>query len=144
MQSNDGQWTSSVFRIISENMSVEDICNIINIKPSRCFVKGAHYSKRNANSKIRDENLVIFENGLDEQTSIESHILYFLSLLKDRKNQIRRLQSECKFGIACAFSSGNGQGGFTLDHEILKKLTEYPIELSINLYPPEERFHLEI
>jgi hypothetical protein len=50
---------------------------------------------------------------------------------------IRELQGECELDIFCAYSSENGQGGFTLEHETLKELAAYPVDLSIDLYPPE-------
>ena len=78
------------------------------------------------------------KSKLSNQETIESHIEHFLSFLKENAEGIRELQTECEFTILCAYSSENGQGGFTLDHEVLKALTEYPVDLSINLYPPEK------
>ena len=140
MQSNEESWTSAVFRIISEKLSIEEINVIIKTQPTRYCVKGEQYSKRNPKSKIREENIWIFESELDEQELLQSHIEYFLSFLKENSDSIRELQPECEFDIMCSYSSLNGQGGFTLDHETLKELTAYPIDLSINLYPPGENF----
>jgi len=138
MHNCNDHWTVAVFRIHSETKSIEDICNKINTQPTRYQLKGELYSKRNPKSKIREENLLIYKSPLSDQETIESHIKYFLSFLKDKVKCLEELQAECEFDIMCAYSSENGQGGFTLDKNILKELAVYPIDLSINLYPPGE------
>lgn len=137
MQTSEDSWTSATFRIISENLSIEDICLKINTQPTKYFVKGELCSKRNPKSRVRKENLWLLESVLSDQNTIESHVKYFLSFLKKNEDGIKELQAECKFDIVCAHSSENGQGGFILEHEVLKELTAYPVDLSINLYPPE-------
>jgi len=136
MQLDKGHWSSAVLRIMSKSMSAEYISDKMDTKPTEYHIKGELYSKRNPKSKIREENLWILKSNLSEQESLESHIKYFLSFLKERADSIIELQQECEFEIMCAFSSENGQGGFTLDHEVIEELTAYPIDLSINLYPP--------
>ena len=137
MKPSEDRWTSAAFRIISEKLNIEDIYAKITFQPTKCFVKGELCSKRNQKSKIRESNLWILESKLNDQETIERHIEYFLSFLKENAEGIRALQAECEFDIFCGFSSENGQGGFTLDHEILEELAKYPVGLSVNLYPPE-------
>jgi hypothetical protein len=132
-------WCSAVLRILSESMSIEDISAKINFQPTRCHIKGEPYSKRNPKSRIRGENIWILESCLTDQDTLEATIDYFLSFLKEREDVIKSLQEECVFDIYCAYSSSNGQGGFTLEHKMLKEFTMYPIDLSINLYLPDRR-----
>jgi hypothetical protein len=140
MHTNDDCWSNAVFRVISKKKSIEDISAVLNASPTRFFVKGEFCSKRNPKSKIREENVWIFESKLSEQELPQSHIEKLLSFLKENTDSIRELQQECEFAIICAYSSGSGQGGFTLEHDILKELTSYPVDLSIDLYPPGENF----
>ena len=136
MDISEDRWTSAVFLITSKKLSIEDISSKLNTQPTRYHVKGERYSKRNPKSRVREENLWILESALSDQDTIESHVEHFLSFLKENEDGIKALQAECEFYIHCAYSSENGQGGFTLDHETLKKITTYPVDLSINLYPP--------
>jgi hypothetical protein len=39
--------------------------------------------------------------------------------------------------LLCGFSSGNGQGGFTLDAKTLQRIADLGVSLSVDLYPPE-------
>jgi hypothetical protein len=136
MQTNENRWTSAAFRIISESLNVEEICAKINTQPTKYFRKGELSSKRNPKSRVREENLWLLESQLSDQDTIESHVEHFLSFLKENDDGIKYLQTKCEFEIMCAYSSECGQGGFTLTHEVLKELTAYPVDLSINLYPP--------
>ena len=137
MASDDNCWSNAVFRVSSESKSIEHISETLDIQPTRYIIKGESLSKRNPKSKKSEVNLWILESILSEQDMIESHIEYFISFLDKKKNSIDKLKDECVFDIACAYSSANGQGGFTLCHETLTNLSLYPINLSINLYPPE-------
>jgi hypothetical protein len=137
MPTNNDRWTNATFRIISENLSIEDISAKINTKPTKYFKKGEPYSKKNPKSRVREETIWLLESQLSNQETIESHINYFLSFLKENEYGIKWLQEKCRFDIMCAYSSESGQGGFTIDHEVLKECAIYPLDLSINLYPPE-------
>lgn len=137
MNINRDHSSTAVLRLASQKMSIDEISNILNTKPTRCLFKGQPYSKRNLKSKIREENLWILESGLDEYKPLELHIKHLLSFLKTKAQFIRELQLECEIDIVCSFSSEIGQGGFTLDHELLKELTENSLDLVVNLYPPE-------
>ncbi len=136
MQLDRSRWSSALLRIMSITRSIEYISDKMEYEPTEYHKKGELCSKRNPNSKIREENLWILKSKLSEQESLESHIENYLSFLEERADGIIELQPDCEFEFMCAYSSENGQGGFTLGHEVLKKLTAYPIDLSINLYPP--------
>ena len=136
MQLDKSYWSSAVLRIMSKNMSIQYISDKMDSMPTEYHIKGELCSKRNPKSKIREENLWILKSKLSERETLESHIEYFLSFLKEKADSIMELKHECEIEIMCAFSSENGQGGFTLSQEVLKELTVYPIDLSINLYPP--------
>jgi len=137
MKMNEDRWTKASFRIYSETKSIKDISAKINALPTAYHEKGELLSKRNPKSKVREENLWILHSELSDQETLESHIRYFLSFLRENANGIRELHAECEFDIFCSYSSINGQGGFTLEHETLKRLATYPVDLSIDLYPPE-------
>jgi hypothetical protein len=139
MNINKDHTSTAVLRIASKNKSIDEITNVLNTKPTRCLFKGQPYSKRNPKSNIREENLWILESVLDEYEPLELHIRHLLTFLKTKAEFIKGLQLECEIDIVCSFSSEIGQGGFTLDHELLKELTENSLDLVVNLYPPERQ-----
>jgi len=131
--------SGAVLRIVSENKSIDDISDSLNTRPTRCFIKGQLFSKRNPNSKKRENNIWLLESGLKESESLELHIQQLISFIKEKQGAFKKLKLDCEIEIMCSFSSGNGQGGFTLNHELLQELTESGIDLVVNLYPPERR-----
>ena len=137
MQNSKYSWTSAVFRVISESLSIEDISARLYTQPTKYFVKGEPFSKRDPKSRVRKENLWLLESELSDQNAIETHVKYFLAFFIEKKDVIRGLKAECELELTCAYSSENGQGGFTLDHKVLEEFSVFPIDLSINLYPPE-------
>ncbi len=137
MEMNNGHSSTAVLRIASEVKSIDDIINILCTRPTRSFIKGEPYSKRNPNSRKRECNLWLLESGLDGKESLESHIRQILQFMKVKADALEKLQLECEIDIMCSFASENGQGGFTMDHELLKELSVYLVDLVVNLYPPE-------
>lgn len=138
MQIENNQSSGAVLRIVSEKRSIDDISNFLNTRPTRYFVKGQLYSKRNPNSRKRENNIWLLESGLNSKDSLELHIKHLLNFIKKKADRLKKLELECEIDIVCSFSSGNGQGGFTLEHQLLKELTENTIDLVIDLYPPEQ------
>jgi hypothetical protein len=61
-------------------------------------------------------------------------------LLEKRANAIRDLTSEPGVGgeLFLRFSSGNGQGGFTLPADLLTRISRIGLNLSLDLYPPTD------
>lgn len=136
MSIDTNHWSGAVLRIISTQKSIEDINTMINIKPARVCIKGEPYSKRNQDSRKREENIWILESNLSEYEPLDLHISHLLSFLKGKSDVLKELQLDCYIDIVCSFSSENGQGSFTLDHDLLKELTENAIDLIVDLYPP--------
>jgi hypothetical protein len=135
LSERDG-WSGAVLRIISQKKSIDAICAKIDTPPTRYYEKGELYSKRNPNSRIREENIWILNSLLDRKAFPDIHIKYLVSVLRKNSNGVKELQQECGIDIMCAYSYGNGYEGFTLNHALLKELSEYSVELIINLYPP--------
>jgi len=49
---------------------------------------------------------------------------------------LKTLLTTCKIRLSCGFSSGNGQGGFTLDSVTLQRIARLGVPLVLDLYPP--------
>ena len=62
-----------------------------------------------------------------------------LEMLEPKLDRLRELASRCSMDVFCGFSSESGQGGFTLDPDLLIRLGEIPGGgLNLDLYPPTE------
>jgi hypothetical protein len=74
---------------------------------------------------------------------MEHHLKWVLDTLEPRFELIRELAAVYKMDFFCGFSSGNGQGGFDLNGEMLARLARFGIPLTLNLYPPEAATSVE-
>ena len=136
MSSYDEKWTRASLRIFSEQTSICEICDMLNVKPTRIAYKGEHYSKKNPLSEIRKDNLWLLESDLSESCDINTHLEYLLSVIRNNSNSILRLIDTCDISIFVGFASKNGQGGFSLRPKILGELSFYNIIIDFDLYPP--------
>jgi hypothetical protein len=91
--------------------------------------------KSNPNRKIRQESSWILESGLDESEPLNLHINKLLLSIESKVERFKELMSVCDIEIFCGFSSENGQGGFVLDAELLKRMSIIPLDLVLDLYP---------
>ena len=60
-----------------------------------------------------------------------------MPFVESHSDALERLAQDCTLEITCGFSSGNGQGGFAIDHDVLSKIAQARLGLLIDLYPPE-------
>lgn len=133
----DEKWSSASIRIVSELMSPTEISNVLNLEESRSFEKGEPINKRRPDGPKRKENLWILESDMDSSQALDCHIEKLSGIIEKRIESFKALLSKCKIEIYCGFSSGNGQGGFVINSDLMKRLTLLPLDIVLDLYPPE-------
>jgi hypothetical protein len=101
--------------------------------------KGSRLSWSNPDSSISQENYWLLDSGLADSDPLDAHVTKLVSYIEQNISALKALLTDCEIDLWCAFASGTSQGGFVLDAELLKKLTAIPINLIIDLYPPEEK-----
>ena len=65
------------------------------------------------------------------------HLEALLEILEPRSEVVAALASEADLYFWCGFSSGNGQGGFSIRPELLQRLARLGVEVVLDLYPPD-------
>ena len=79
------------------------------------------------------------DSGVPDSEPIAVHLHALLEMLEPKLDRLRELASRCSMDVFCGFSSESGQGGFTLDPDLLIRLGEIPGGgLNLDLYPPTE------
>jgi hypothetical protein len=130
----DEQWARASFRASSAEVTPEAIRDALGLQPTKLFRKGDPYTKRS--TSIRKEHLVVVESGLPASEPLEQHLTALCDLLEPVAARLPAIADRCEYDIFCGFSSGSGQGGFTLSPELLQRLAALKIELAVDLYPP--------
>ena len=135
---DDKKWSSASLRISSEIITIKEICEILNTNASNSFAKGTLLDTRNPNSLLRPENLWILNSNLNDSLPLEKHIEELTNFLEQKSENLKKLIGKCEFEVFCGFSSTSGQGGVLLSANLLKRITVFPIDIVLDLYPPEE------
>jgi uncharacterized protein DUF4279 len=86
---------------------------------------------------VRDFSVWLLESGLGDDKPLNEHLAALLPFIESHSEEIRTLSRDCTVDLVCAFSSGNGQGGFVLEHDVLRKIGEAGLDIVLDLYPPE-------
>jgi len=134
---NDEKWSSASLHISSETIALNDICEILNTNASHSHERGSPVSPRNPNSPLRQKNLWILNSSLEDSLPLENHIEELVTFLELKYDALKKLFSKCEIELFCGFSSTCGQGGFVLTADLLKRISVFPIDIVLDLYPPE-------
>jgi hypothetical protein len=84
------------------------------------------------------ESAWILSSPLDKSENLSAHVKWLLDRLEPKADIVRALCAKYRVDIFCGFSSGSGQGGFTLDPETLGRLAMLRIPVGFDLYPPSD------
>jgi hypothetical protein len=131
----DEKWFRASLRIAGEELRPEEVSDLLNLRPTKTRLRGESVSPKAR--LLMTQSLWLLESGLSNDRGAPEHLNCLLDLLEPRALEIRALSGNFCVEFFCGFSSGNGQGGFTLDAVTLKRMADLGIALALDLYPPE-------
>ena len=121
--------------ISSDTLTPQDISNILTLKPSESFEKGAHAFAENTASAIHPTAVWLLENDLPDDAALDDHIEVLLEIVEDYADALTQV---ARYGLV-EFSLGcfcrNERGNFTIRQDLLARLSALPVELTFDLYP---------
>jgi hypothetical protein len=71
------------------------------------------------------------------------HLNWLLDSLEPKLVVVRTLSEKYQIEFFCEFSSGQGEGGFTLDSNTLTRIAKFGIRLVVDLYPPSMEIEID-
>lgn len=133
----NNKWQMVTFCIRSKVFSADEITRRLGIKPDSYCEIGEPFSKRNPNSKQRDETLWELNSGLDTSSSLVDQIEAILKILENNISSLQEICSDCYIDFFCGYFCDYGQGTFELDNGTLRSISQIGASLVMDLYPPE-------
>ena len=127
-------WCFASLGIYSKKLSEKEIEYILGAEPSRRTEKGDKVIVRGEVMRLREESVWTLDSPLDHSESVESHLEHLLGFAEAKAGKLRSLAAECDFAIYVSFITGDHQGGFTLDEQMLKRLAELNIRLEVSSF----------
>lgn len=131
-------WSEISLRISSGTVTPADMSRLLGVQPSQTFLKGTPVSPRHPSGMRRDENLWIFKYTDDPTQPLDKQLHTFLDFLESRRDVLAALSKDAQMDLFCGFSAASGQAGGYLSHTLLCRLAALPIDLVLDLYPPQD------
>jgi len=140
---NTDKTSSLSLRIFSKSLSCIDISNALDWQPSEKFEKGELWGGR-TNKRPREESLWIYNLDLDEKILITEQLKSLIDKMLDKKDNFQKIKDECQMDISCSYTTYNGQGGFTLEADLMRTFSSLNMDLSIDFYALDEIFEKSV
>jgi hypothetical protein len=131
---DNGKWSRACLRVFGETLRPEEIESMLGLKATRAHLKGELLSP--GQKAARRESSWRLESPLSTCSDMVDHLKWLLDSVDPKRDVIRELFKKYNVDLFCGFSSGNGQGGFTLDSVTLARLAGLGVPLVLDLYPP--------
>jgi hypothetical protein len=131
----DEKWSTASFRVAGDALRPDQITATLSLLPTQSGVKGERLSSRHG--AVRRTSFWLLRCPLSDSLPLTEHLEWLLDLFEPKIDLINSIAEGSKIMLLCGFSSGNGQGGFTLDAKTLQRIARLGVPLSIDLYPPQ-------
>ena len=126
-------WSHASLRIFGEALQPDEVGAALGIEASYVHLKGQRHGR---NGPAWRESAWLLQSPLGKEHGLDEHIKWLLERIEDKVDVVRKLCGEYRIDVFCGFSSGCGQGGFTLDSKTLERIAKLGVSLALDLYPP--------
>jgi hypothetical protein len=135
--SEDGKWYRVSLRLRGDNLPVEGIESRLGLEPSSFGRKGEHLRGNPRYAKYRT-NVWVSKYLVNSDVPFEGQITGLLDVLEPKLGALREILSlpGIKGELFLGFGSEKGQGGATFSPKLLRRIADYGLSLSLDLYPP--------
>lgn len=147
MGNEDRKWYRASLRLMGDFLPIDEIEVKLGLRAKSIGKKGFplnHYKSPIVNTPL-ETNVWCAENLAGNDVSLENQIELYLEKLEPKKDVLREILSlpnvEGEFFLG--FSSENGQGGAYFTPELLRRVSDLGLALSLDLYPPSDFEELE-
>ena len=128
------KWSRASLRIFGDTLQPEEIGSALGLQATHTHLKGELLSPKH--TTVRRESGWLIQSPLSERSDMVDHLKWLLDSLEPKRDVVRELSRRYRIDLFCGFSSGSGQGGFTLDSATLARIAELGVPLALDLYPP--------
>jgi hypothetical protein len=135
LNEGNGKWSTASFRIAGDALRPDRVTAVFGLEPTRFGVKGERL--RPGDRNVSRTSFWLLKCPLSDGLPLTEHLKWLLDVVEPKFSSISAAAEDSTMMLLCGFSSGNGQGGFTLDSKTLQRIAGLGVSLSVDLYPPE-------
>jgi len=137
MLTDDEKWYKVSLRLSGEELDLRATTAALGLEPDVTGRAGEHIGG-NPRYAEYETNLWVYSYTEDDGVRFSDQLEEFVTRIEGRAAAVRALTA--RPGVVAelflGFSSGSGQGGFTLPASLLARIAALGIDLSLDLYPP--------
>lgn len=132
----DGKWYRVSLRLMGDNLQIEEIGDRLGL-PVRVLGRRGEYLQGNPRRPKYQTNVWVAEYLTDSDVPFEQQITVWLEALEPKMDVLKDILSVP--GVIgeffLGFSSANGQGGAEFSPQLLRRIADCGLMLSLDLYP---------
>ena len=135
--SEDGKWYRVSLRFMGDNLPVEEIESRLGLTPDSFGRKGEHLRGDSRYAKYQT-NVWVSKYLSNSDVPFEEQIAGILDVLEPKLAALKEILSlsDVEGELFLGFgSSKSGQGGAVFSPELLKRVADYGLSISLDLYP---------
>ena len=137
MLDEDEKWHRVSLRFLGDDLDLAAVTSALGLKPDVTGRIGEDIAG-NPRYAIYETNVWVYRYTEMDNLTFSSHLSEFITRLEDRSEAVRYLVARpgVTSELFLGFSSGNGQGGFTLPASLLARIAALGLDVTLDLYPP--------
>lgn len=82
----------------------------------------------------REQSLWRLESRLDENAPLDQHIAALLDAIDAHRDGFDAIRQYCEIDIFCGIFSGGGQGGFTMEPDLTRRVADLGLAVGFDIY----------
>lgn len=136
--SEDGKWYRVSLRLMGDSLPVEEIESKLGLEPSSFGRKDEHLHGDPRRAKYYT-NVWVSRYLVNSDVPFEEQVAGLLDVLEPKLGALKEILSlpDVEGELFLGFgSSKSGQGGAIFSPELLRRVADYGLSLSLDLYPP--------
>ena len=140
MLEEDAKWHKVSLRFLGDDLDLAAVTNALGLKPDVTGRIGEHIAG-NPRYAVYETNVWVYRYAAMEHLNFSTQLSQFIAHLEERSKTILYLVERpgVRAELFLGFSSGNGQGGFTLPASLLARIAALGLDVTLDLYPPTVR-----
>jgi len=137
MLGDDEKWYRVSLRFLGDDLDLAAVTSALGLKADVTGRIGEHIGD-NPRYATYETNVWVHCYTENDSLTFNDQLSEFITRLEGRGRAVRELAARpgVTAEVFLGFSSGNGQGGFTLSASLLTRITSLGLNVTLDLYPP--------
>ena len=120
-------------RVSSRTLSSAELTRELG-KPTRSHDAGDPVTRRRPDAPKRDRALWLLGSGVEQTAPLDQHIAAVLDFVDAHREGLDAIRDQCEIDIFCGIFSGGGQGGFTLEPDLSRRIAQAGLAVIFDIY----------